>query len=534
MIADISENKTDFPEDQNPQKDGMSQKNTGSPSEHQEKSVPEEDIPVSIPSSSEKAKQSENDSSGGKFHTITGPIHITRDLAIPPHPQVQQVIIQEQITPSSPHISVQQIAQPPEDVRMVGEIPLPDSTPTQSDSASTNHTSANSMLAEPVLAETEKTDSDNIQKKEKASWIPDYSLVSIPDSEPSVTEETAQIFNADSSSPPVLQNLQKSFTLEISPDDSDENKRLGKECPDLRKPWDETPETDSGISEEAILEDEHASEEIEIHEELGFITNLGLQIENWLCALGDFSLFAFRMMWWLCRFPRRGTLLPCLYEIGVMSLPVIALTGTFIGMVLAVQSFYQLKGFYLETRIGALINISLVRELGPVLAATMLAGRIGSSMAAELGTMRVTEQIDALSSMGVNPVHYLVVPRFLGCVMLIPVLTIVADFMGIVGGAYFSVWIYKIDWHFYLANSNKIVGLFDVFSGIFKSLFFGAAIGLIGCHRGFNSRAGAEGVGKAATEAFVFSFVTILLLDLVLGIFLEFIAAFIPQGPRVL
>ena len=252
-----------------------------------------------------------------------------------------------------------------------------------------------------------------------------------------------------------------------------------------------------------------------------YLIRVGETVANWLFNIGDFAMFAARVFVWLMRGTRRGTLLPCMYEIGIMSLPVIALTGTFIGMVLAVQSYNQLKGFYLETRMGALINLSLVRELGPVLAATMLAGRIGSSMAAELGTMRVTEQIDALGSMGVNPIHYLVVPRFLGCVLLIPILTIFADFMGIVGGAYFSVWIYGIDWHFYLANSNKIVGEPDVFIGVFKSFFFGATIGLIGCHRGFNSRAGAQGVGRAATEAFVFSFVFILLLDLALGTVFE-------------
>ncbi|MDO4630192.1 MAG: ABC transporter permease [Planctomycetia bacterium] len=251
------------------------------------------------------------------------------------------------------------------------------------------------------------------------------------------------------------------------------------------------------------------------------LIRVGEWVSNILFNIGDFALFAINVFRWLLRGVRRGTLLPCMYEIGIMSLPVIALTGTFIGMVLAVQSYNQLKGFYLETRMGALINLSLVRELGPVLAATMLAGRIGSSMAAELGTMRVTEQIDALGSMGVNPIHYLVVPRFLGCVLLIPILTIFADFMGIIGGAYFSVCIYNIDWHFYLANSNKIVGEVDVFIGVFKSLFFGATIGLIGCHRGFNSRAGAQGVGRAATEAFVFSFVFILLLDLALGTIFE-------------
>ena len=136
----------------------------------------------------------------------------------------------------------------------------------------------------------------------------------------------------------------------------------------------------------------------------------------------------------LTRLPRRETLLPSFYQIGVLSLPVVALTGTFIGMVLVVQSYVQFRKLHLEARLGAVINMSLVRELGPVLAATMLAGRVGSAMAAELGTMRVTEQIDALASMGANPIHYLVVPRFLGCLLLIPALTIMADFMGVVGG----------------------------------------------------------------------------------------------------
>ena len=320
-----------------------------------------------------------------------------------------------------------------------------------------------------------------------------------------------------------------------------ETERLAREAEAARK-----SELESGTAEipasvdaakNMVSEEVSGSEELknpeEREEEIGsviqeednwfvrYLIRIGETVSNWLFTIGDFVMFATRVFFWLLRLPRRGTLLPCMYEIGIMSLPVIALTGTFIGMVLAVQSYNQLKGFYLETRMGALINLSLVRELGPVLAATMLAGRIGSSMAAELGTMRVTEQIDALGSMGVNPIHYLVVPRFMACVMLIPVLTIFADFMGIVGGAYFSVWVYGIDWHFYLTNSNKIVGEPDIFIGIFKSFFFGATIGLIGCHRGFNSRPGAQGVGRASTEAFVFSFVFILLLDLALGTIFE-------------
>jgi phospholipid/cholesterol/gamma-HCH transport system permease protein len=254
----------------------------------------------------------------------------------------------------------------------------------------------------------------------------------------------------------------------------------------------------------------------------GWIVDLGGLFVDWIEAFGDVTLFALRTLSWLfTRLPRRETLLPAFYQIGVLSLPVVALTGTFIGMVLAVQSYEQFRYLKLETRLGAVINVSLVRELGPVLAATMLAGRVGSAMAAQLGTMRVTEQIDALTSMGANPIHYLVVPRFLGCLILIPSLTVMADFMGVVGGAFYSIVILKIDSHHYWDNSQRFVGNFDLFSGIFKSLFFGAAISIISCHRGFNCQPGAEGVGQAATSAFVYSFVTILVIDLFLGISLN-------------
>src|SRR5580704_6053225 len=146
------------------------------------------------------------------------------------------------------------------------------------------------------------------------------------------------------------------------------------------------------------------------------------------------------MVWMFTRLPRRETLLPAFYQIGVLSLPVVALTGTCIGMVLAVQSYDQFAQLHLQTRLGSIINMSLVRELGPVLAATMLAGRVGSAMAAELGTMRVTEQVDALSTLGAHPLHYLVVPRLLACALLVPLLTIMADFMGVVGGWFYSIY----------------------------------------------------------------------------------------------
>jgi phospholipid/cholesterol/gamma-HCH transport system permease protein len=266
-----------------------------------------------------------------------------------------------------------------------------------------------------------------------------------------------------------------------------------------------------------------------------WIADFGRMIFDSMAGLGSISIFIYRTISWLfTRLPSRGTLLPNFYQIGVLSLPVVALTGTFIGMVLVVQTFVQFRMMNMETRLGAVINMSLVRELGPVLAATMLAGRVGSAMAAELGTMRVTEQIDALSSMGANPIHYLVVPRFLACLLLIPALTITADFMGAVGAYFYAVQLLGIDKFHYLENSSRFVGSFDLFAGIFKSLFFGAAIALIACHRGFHCDPGAEGVGRAATKAFVASFVIIMLLNLFLGIFLDGIYYTIwPEAPKI-
>jgi len=248
-----------------------------------------------------------------------------------------------------------------------------------------------------------------------------------------------------------------------------------------------------------------------------WVADLGERVADGLIGLGDVTLFSLATFGWLFRRPRSETIWSNFYHIGVLSVPVIALTGTFIGMVLAVQTYTQFERMGMETRMGAVINMALVRELGPVLAATMLAGRVGSAMAAELGTMRVTEQIDALATMGANPIHYLVVPRFLACLVLIPTLTIMADFMGVIGGYLYSVYVLQIDWYHYLHHSAEYVETYDFVAGVVKSMFFGAAIALIACYQGFHCDPGAEGVGRAATASFVYSFVVILLLDLVLG-----------------
>jgi phospholipid/cholesterol/gamma-HCH transport system permease protein len=253
--------------------------------------------------------------------------------------------------------------------------------------------------------------------------------------------------------------------------------------------------------------------------------------EHFLIDLGDVSMFGGRILAWLPRPVRRGTLLPVFYAIGFESIPVVGITGLFIGMVLAVQAYGQFAAIGLATRLGQIVNMSVVRELGPVLAAVMLAGRVGSAMAAELATMRVTEQIDALDVLGANPVHYLAVPRFLACVLLIPPLTVVANFVGVMGGYVVCVHIYHVDPHFYWQNAKGSVLLWDLIVGLIKPMMFGAAIAIISCHRGFYSEPGAEGVGKAATTAFVASFIAVLTLDFFLALFFNQLHDYI--WPRV-
>jgi phospholipid/cholesterol/gamma-HCH transport system permease protein len=231
-------------------------------------------------------------------------------------------------------------------------------------------------------------------------------------------------------------------------------------------------------------------------------------------SLGDWALFSARAVRGIASraFPARELVRLCA-EVGVNSVGVVAITGMFIGMVLAVQAYSQFHAIGLETSLGAVIHVSVVRELGPVLAATMLAGRVGSAMAAQLATMRVTEQIDALACLGVDPVKYLVGPRFLAALLMIPLLTVIADLMGLFGSTLLCLHVYHIDPHHYWRHTQEFVKLWDLFVGLGKSVVFGGVLALIACHRGFHSRAGAEGVGRAATQAFVFSFVAILVTD---------------------
>jgi len=204
--------------------------------------------------------------------------------------------------------------------------------------------------------------------------------------------------------------------------------------------------------------------------------------------------------------------------IGVRSVPIIMITGAFVGMILAVQAYDQLAGMGLEEHLGVLINVSVVKELGPVLAGVMLAGRVGGALTAELGTMKVTEQIDAVRSMGTDPMMYLVAPRVLACLLLTPFLIIYTDLLGILGGYFVSVVQFKINASAYWSFSASGVELWDISIGIVKGFFFGGAIAIISCYKGFTCKEGAQGVGQACTEAFVASFISILAIDFALAV----------------
>ena len=251
------------------------------------------------------------------------------------------------------------------------------------------------------------------------------------------------------------------------------------------------------------------------------VGSLGRSVEGTLAAFGDFAAFAAQTFHWSARdaLRRRNIrlLLPQLYEVGVKSVPVVGVVGAFIGMVLAIETYAQFKSIGQENHLGSVLALSVVKQIGPVMAAIMLAGRVGGALTAELGTMNVTEQLDALRVMGSDPVSYLVVPRFLACLLLTPLLTVYSDLLGIAGGWFIGVPTYHIPNGLYWQYSKMGVEHWQIFEGLAKAFFFGGAIGLIGCYKGFTCGSGASGVGRACTESFVQSFIAIIVLNFVLA-----------------
>lgn len=245
-------------------------------------------------------------------------------------------------------------------------------------------------------------------------------------------------------------------------------------------------------------------------------------IEEWIEGLGRLtlltqetitSLFTLKVAW--------KDLLYQIYFVGVKSQSVVLITGAFTGMVLGAQTYAQFHKVKMDTAVLAVVSVSMCSELGPVLTGLMVAGRVGAAIAAELGTMKVTEQIDALRTLATHPVDYLVVPRLLALHIAMPLLTAEAITVGIGAGYLVGVYLLDIDATYLWYNALKYTGVPDVAVGLIKGVFFGGMVALIGCYKGMNCGQGAEGVGRATTESVVYASITILIsnffLTLVLG-----------------
>ncbi len=245
------------------------------------------------------------------------------------------------------------------------------------------------------------------------------------------------------------------------------------------------------------------------------------QILAWLSELGRVGILLYQTAYYLFRPPTNyiSLLIKQLGTVGVDSLPVVLLTGIFTGMVLAVQGYHQLAEMSASSWVGNFVAVSVIKELGPMMTAFVLAGRIGASITAELGTMRVTEQIDALHVMATHPVRYLVVPRFLACVIMLPVLTTFSNVFGILGGYATAVWLFNMNGAYFLKQAQLAIFTSSVLIGLIKAVSFGIIIAIVACHRGFSipTTGGAEGVGKATTGSAVQSLILILVMDFFLN-----------------
>ena len=247
------------------------------------------------------------------------------------------------------------------------------------------------------------------------------------------------------------------------------------------------------------------------------VAAVGASALGLLSAAGRLGLFALNGLSHLFRPPFYWrAFLDAFIEFGYFSLPVVALTAVFSGMVIALQSYVGFARFNAQSAIAGIVVLSVVRELGPVLAGLMVAGRVGAAMAAEIGTMRVTDQIDALGTLSTNPMKYLVTPRLLAGVVALPLLVVVADILGVMGGFVVSTIKLGFSPSSYVTNTLAILKTSDVTVGLAKAAVFGFLISLMGCYNGYNSRGGAQGVGASTTSAVVAASILILAFDYML------------------
>ncbi|RPI18563.1 MAG: ABC transporter permease [Ignavibacteriae bacterium] len=216
-------------------------------------------------------------------------------------------------------------------------------------------------------------------------------------------------------------------------------------------------------------------------------------------------------------FPRiirdRKLILEQMDHVGVNSLPLVIIIGFFTGAVSSWQAAYQFQGFISLSFLGSAVSKAIFIELGPVLTAIVLAGRVGASIAAELGTMKVTEQIDALESLAIDPVRYLVMPRFLACIVMLPILTVFANFIAIMGAFGVAYLFQNVSFEVFFGSVKTAFEVKDIFGGMTKGFFFGASTSILGCHVGLKTEGGAEGVGNSTIRAFVLAAAMTLVLD---------------------
>ncbi len=244
-------------------------------------------------------------------------------------------------------------------------------------------------------------------------------------------------------------------------------------------------------------------------------------LSEWLQGLGKITLLACEAIGSLLKFKFAWRdLVYQMYFIGVKSQSVVLVTGAFTGMVLAAQTFVQFHQVKMDTATLAVVSVSMCSELGPVLTGLMVAGRVGAAIAAELGTMRVTEQIDALRTLATHPVDYLVVPRLLAAYLVMPILTVEAIALGIAAGYAVCTVLLGVDPAYIWYNMVRYTAPSDVVMGLIKAFIFGGIVGLVGCYKGLNCSEGAEGVGHATTEAVVYSSITILISNFFLTLLL--------------
>ncbi|MBN1587276.1 MAG: ABC transporter permease [Candidatus Omnitrophica bacterium] len=245
-----------------------------------------------------------------------------------------------------------------------------------------------------------------------------------------------------------------------------------------------------------------------------FFENLGNQFVAFLAYWGGLAALFTRTLYWIVRrnLDRRA-FTDQMWKVGVTSLPIVFLTALFTGMVLALQSAYQMQKIAAEVYIASLVALSITRELGPVLTALVVAGRVGAAITAEIGSMTVTEQVDALRTLGTDPVKYLVVPRFMALLVMLPLLTVYADMIGLIGGYTVGVFKLGIGSPLYIRMTFDPLAMKDLLSGLFKSGVFSMIICIVACFEGFRTEGGAEGVGKSTTMAVVISFVLIISAD---------------------